>query len=622
MQKTLIFTNDNCTGCNRCISVCTVPEANIAVLENGKNKIHIDGQKCINCAHCIEVCPHEARDYIDDTELFLRKLEAGGAVSVLAAPAVRSNFPEYERLLGALKGLGVQRMYDTSFGADITTWAYLRYIEKTGKSGMISQPCPAVVTYIETHDPGLLALLIPVHSPMMCAAVYLRKYEHVREEIAFLSPCIAKKNEIDDPNTKGMLQYNVTFRKLAQALQARGVDYTRCERAGFDNPQHGLGGVYPMPGGLRANVARHAPDAWVYQVEGQPRVRNFLDEYMHEAAKGGTKPLLVDILNCGEGCNLGTGALCAERDSLRVGRVMNDVSLAANAPHKKGFGKSKTPGYSLTEFDKLLMPDDFTRHYSNRLAPAIVVSSPAMEQAYEALYKQTPEQRNIDCCSCGYNTCEEMATAIAKKLNHPENCVEFHKSVLQNQKVEIEMMMQQREQQALELHANAEKIFAAATQNSAQAVQTAEKITTINDEVAAVKDIAERLGEVVDALAQQIAKYENMGSQIVNISSQTRLLSMNAAVEAAHAGMLGKGFAVVADEMKNLSDKSGGAAKEMLAGNETVFPILEEVRSFSQVLNSRTKTIVASTTEMKDAIERINQTEHEIEAVAGRIVGE
>lgn len=278
-QEFLIFTNDNCTGCNRCISACTVPEANIAVMEDGKNKIYIDGAKCINCAQCIEACPHNARDYLDDTDTFFQQLDHGGSVSVLVAPAARANFPELDRLMGALKTLGIKAVYDTSFGADICTWAYLRYIEKNNKQGLISQPCPAVVNYIEKHDPDLLPMLIPVHSPMMCAAVYMRKYAGVTGDIAFLSPCIAKKNEIEDPNTKNAIQYNITYRKLAKALQERGIEYRRSAAVGFDNPRHGLGAVYSMPGGLRVNVARHVPDAWVYQVEGQPKVKYFLDQY-------------------------------------------------------------------------------------------------------------------------------------------------------------------------------------------------------------------------------------------------------------------------------------------------------------------------------------------------------
>lgn len=616
----LIYTNDHCTGCNRCITACTVPEANIAVMENGKNKIYIDGKKCINCGQCILACPHNAREYLDDTEAFLQALSAGEKVSLLVAPAARPNFPGLENLLGALKKMGADKVYDTSFGADICTWAYLRYIEKTGKQGSISQPCPAVVNYIEKHDCELLDYLIPVHSPMMCAAVYMRKYGGVTGKIAFLSPCIAKKNEIDDPNTQNMIQYNVTFKKLAAALAARGIRYQDSPAAGFDNAQHGLGAVYSMPGGLKANVARHAPDAWVYQVEGQPKVRHFLDKYDAFASSPGQSPVLVDILNCAEGCNIGTGALCTEDEGPQVGRMMYEINQKANQTQKVAFRKTDYIGPSLEAFDKELKLEDFMRKYDNKLVPEIQVTPQQLESAYQALYKMTPQQRRVDCCSCGFETCEGMARAVAKNINHVENCVEYHKSILENRQGEIENMLSQQEGQSQMLRDNAGRIFSSVSQSSVQAQQAAEKITSINQELQAVEEIAAKLNNMVDVLADQIEKYTEMSSRIVSISSQTRLLAMNAAVEAAHAGTYGKGFAVVADEMRDLSEKSEGSAKEVLDGNQRVFAVLEEVRSFSGVLNERTQSIAQNTTEMEEAVQAISRTEKEIEAATGRLV--
>lgn len=80
----------------------------------------------------------------------------------------------------------------------------------------------AVVNYIEVYAPELLPKLMPVHSPMMCAAIYAKKYLHITDKLAFISPCIAKKNEISDPDTDGYVSYNVTFDHL--------MDYCRKHR--------------------------------------------------------------------------------------------------------------------------------------------------------------------------------------------------------------------------------------------------------------------------------------------------------------------------------------------------------------------------------------------------------
>jgi len=96
-------------------------------------------------------------------------------------------------VFGYLKSLGVSHIYPVSFGADITTWTYIKYIKQTGKTGLISQPCPAIVNYIEKYQPELIPMLMPLQSPMMDEAIYLKKYQGVKEELVFLSPCIAKK---------------------------------------------------------------------------------------------------------------------------------------------------------------------------------------------------------------------------------------------------------------------------------------------------------------------------------------------------------------------------------------------------------------------------------------------
>ena len=122
----LIYTNDLCTGCNKCVRGCPVLTANIATQEG---YVTVDPDKCIACGECFDVCPHEARDYYDDTDRFFEDLASGKKISVILAPAFLANYPkEYQRVLGYLKSKGVSHICSVSFGADITTWGYLKYI--------------------------------------------------------------------------------------------------------------------------------------------------------------------------------------------------------------------------------------------------------------------------------------------------------------------------------------------------------------------------------------------------------------------------------------------------------------------------------------------------------------
>ena len=112
------------------------------------------------------------------TEKFFADLKKGERISILIAPAFLANYPkEYEAVLGGLKALGVNRIISVSFGADITTWGYLNYVKQNNFVGGISQPCPAIVGYIERYAPELLPKLFPVHSPMMCTAIYACVYQ-------------------------------------------------------------------------------------------------------------------------------------------------------------------------------------------------------------------------------------------------------------------------------------------------------------------------------------------------------------------------------------------------------------------------------------------------------------
>lgn len=78
LNNGLVITNDNCIGCNKCISVCSCAGACVAsCLEDGKNRIDVDGRMCVACGACFDVCEHSAREFTDDTEEFFKALKHG-----------------------------------------------------------------------------------------------------------------------------------------------------------------------------------------------------------------------------------------------------------------------------------------------------------------------------------------------------------------------------------------------------------------------------------------------------------------------------------------------------------------------------------------------------------------
>jgi methyl-accepting chemotaxis protein/NAD-dependent dihydropyrimidine dehydrogenase PreA subunit len=412
--------DDKCVGCNKCIRNCPIDGANIAYMKDGENKVRVDQEKCIRCGACLESCSHGARQFRDDTEAFFADLAKGVAISVVAAPAARVNFEDHRKLIAFLKASGVRFVYDVSFGADITTWAYLKAIREKGLNSVIAQPCPAIVNYIEKYRPALLARLAPVHSPTLCTAVYMRKYARIDDRIAFISPCIGKAEEFRDPNTKGYVSYNVTYAKLREWLEAKGIELGRYEGIDFDDVGCALGCVFSRPGGLRENVEALGCGAWVRQIEGTRHAYPYLNEYEARDKAGRSLPLLVDILNCSNGCNRGTATL----KDVQIDDADDQLNRLKSSKLK---ARGRSQAQLFKRFDRTLELSAFMRSYSDKSVARKEPDRAELESAYRLLHKETDASRRIDCSACGYDSCESMAKAIFAGFNNKGNCIDFNR---------------------------------------------------------------------------------------------------------------------------------------------------------------------------------------------------
>jgi methyl-accepting chemotaxis protein/NAD-dependent dihydropyrimidine dehydrogenase PreA subunit len=426
--------DDTCVGCNKCIRNCPIDGANIAYMKEGENKVKVDQAKCIRCGACLESCSHGARQFRDDTEDFFADLAKGMAISVVAAPAARVNFQDHRKLIAFLKDSGVRSVYDVSFGADITTWAYLKAIKEKGLDSVIAQPCPAIVNYIEKFRPALLGRLAPVHSPTLCTAVYMRDYAKIKDRIAFISPCIGKADEFRDPNTKGYVSYNVTYAKLRERLDSKKIDLSRYQGVDFDDIGCWLGCVYSRPGGLRENVEQIVKGAWVRQIEGQVHAYPYLREYEGRLAKRRSLPLLVDILNCANGCNRGTATMKdVEIDD--ADERLNNLKAAKLQEKGRLWRKKREELFGL--FDRSLDLKSFMRAYSDKSSAEKEPGRAELDSVFRLMHKDSEESRKVDCSACGYDSCQTMAKAIISGFNNKGNCIDFnrHEIALENESI-------------------------------------------------------------------------------------------------------------------------------------------------------------------------------------------
>ncbi|MCR5734844.1 MAG: EAL domain-containing protein [Lachnospiraceae bacterium] len=442
----LVYTNDKCIGCNKCIRSCSCIGACVSTMpdENGVSRIEVDGSLCVACGACFDVCEHDARDFCDDTERFFNDLKNGEKISLLIAPAFPANYPEVSyKVLGGLKALGVNRMISVSFGADITTWGYINYIQKHDFAGGISQPCPAVVGYIERYMPELIPRLFPVQSPLMCAATYARKELGITDRLAFISPCIAKKLEIDDPNNHGYVNYNVTFDHLMKYAAEHDIYGDPCK----DEIEYGLGSLYPMPGGLKENVVwLLGDDVFIRQVEGEKRLYHYLRQNKDRLRDGVTPYLFVDALNCENGCLCGTGtemSLSVTDDALYN---LHDIKEAVKkedteSAWSRGLTHEERLANLNEQFSHLKL-EDYLRKYTDRSGQCTLrIPDPEeLEMIFLEMNKIDEASRHINCSCCGYDSCEEMAVAIHNGFNHKDNCIHYLKDMFVQKAAETDVM--------------------------------------------------------------------------------------------------------------------------------------------------------------------------------------
>ncbi len=428
-SELIIVKPEKCVGCNSCVRTCPAPEANITkMLDDGRFITTVNPEKCIACGECVRNCTHGARDFIDDTEKCMQRMTREKII-VLATPAIKSVFPtKWKGILDWFKSKGCI-IYDVSLGADICTWAHVRAIERKEVGNVITQPCAAIVNYIEIYQPKLLNNLSPIHSPISCAVTYIRKYLRRSNPIAVLSPCIAKKTEFEET---GITDFNVTFAKLEEYFDKNGIKVAANAANDFEykfeEMQGQLGAVYPRPGGLRDNIWMHNPDINITTSEGVNKVYPELEMYAEMPEF--KHPEVFDVLSCEFGCNVGP-ASGTNQTVFDVMATMREVEKEAKARRKTGGGFLSRGGDDklFKKFDDELKLSDFMRTYKPS-APSPVPTDRQLDAVFEMMGKHTPEERNFNCHACGYRSCKDMAIAICRGLNTVDNCIVHAKSIL------------------------------------------------------------------------------------------------------------------------------------------------------------------------------------------------
>ena len=556
MNELIIVKPEKCVGCNSCVRNCPAPEAiTTKQLDDGRFITSVNNDRCIFCGECVRTCVHGARDYIDDTEECMSHIIREKLI-IMADPSIKAALPtQWKGILDWFKGQGCT-IYDVSLGADIATWVHLRTIDQGTVGNIVTQPCEAIVKYIETYQPKMLQNLSPIHSPAACEAIYIKKYLRRNNPIAYLSTCIAKKAEFNDTQ---LAEYNVTIKKLMEYFERNGINipteqYEDFEYK-FDDQQGQLGSIYSRPGGLRDNLWHHNTDLNITTSEGVHKVYQELD--MYAKMPESKHPQVFDVLSCEFGCNIGPAA-GSKRTAFDVMAIMRQIENEAKSRRKSGF-MGRGDDKLFKRFDDELRITDFLRSYKPSV-PTPIPSEQQLEPIYEKMGKHTENDKKYDCYACGYKTCREMAIAIYRGLNTPENCLVYAKSILLARHSALTLQ-----------HEKLAEINAECLELSSKLKSDVEKITknknSIDESASATKERA----SVVKDLLENIVSFckdnptmdEDSVNQLISILNMTieafSALDDNVTVTNESTAAISesiKGITAIVDDLNKVLDKT------------------------------------------------------------------
>jgi len=516
LTKIIKNTMENCVGCNRCVRVCPVSEANVAYLREGKVLVRADGKKCIACGACVPVCHHGSRSFEDDTVRFFKDLQKGVAISLITAPSMKHSFDNWEKMLAWFRMQGVSYIYDAQLGADIFLWAHIRHLQRNGPSPMILNPCPAVVSYITMHQSKLKKYLSPIHSPVGCTAVYMRKKDNIKTRIASLSPCIAKASEHEDTR---LVNYNITFKGLTDYLREHQVSFN-LGPGEFDKGGTEYSSVFPASGGIKECLEFYLGKEYtILTSEGQLKAYHDLEQYAKKPEE--QLPAFFNVMNCAEGCNRSIGGRPDNKNSFAVNTAIHQSRLHAL---KEESGDRLDEAF--IEFDAEFKPQDFYRRFMGKPAIRIKITPEDVEKAFVSLNKPDESMRHFDCGACGCDTCLQMAEKIAKHIDTPINCL---------QKILDDIKLSQ--------------------------ASNLSYIQSIMSSSNGIKQITEDIATNINEIDAVFEVYNKLIERIETIALSVNMISLSAAIEAAGTGSHKGAFGVVADEIRKLAANSADSAK-------------------------------------------------------------
>lgn len=394
MSEFLTLKKSNCKNCYKCIRHCPVKSIRFSA-----NQAHIIGNECILCGQCFVVCPQNAKEVKDETEKAKVLIQSGDPVVASIAPSFIANYDGVgiESMNDALKKLGFHSAEETAIGATIVKKEYERLLQEEKRDVVISSCCHSVNLLIQKYFPKVLPYLADVVSPMQAHCMDIRKRIQ-GAKVVFIGPCVSKKDEAE--HYEGYADAVLTFEELTKWLKAEGIEL-RQETISNENSRARF---FPTAGGILKTMELNAPGYSYLTVDG---VDNCISA-------------LRDIEN-------GTAHNCFIEMSACVGSCIG-------GPIMEKYHKSPVKDYmSVSNYagSKDFLTEDHS-YIDIRKSFELIERKAAQPTEFEItdilhqMGKFKPEQE-LNCGTCGYDTCREKAIAIYHGKAEISMCLPFLK---------------------------------------------------------------------------------------------------------------------------------------------------------------------------------------------------
>ncbi|MEW6524919.1 MAG: [Fe-Fe] hydrogenase large subunit C-terminal domain-containing protein [Bacillota bacterium] len=398
-----------CRDCYLCLRSCPVKAIRLEP-GKGRHELHasVIDQRCILDGRCVKVCPQQAKRPRPNTDRVRDMLAAGGPVAVSLAPSFPSLFDADPLLVpAALRRLGFVYIQETAIGAEMVAREHQRLARESVHT-LITSSCPAVVNLIQCHFPAAIRFLAPIVSPMVAHGRYL-KHILPGHKVVFIGPCIAKMHEAETTTLAGAVDAVLTFEELAEWLEEESIDLDRLEPGGFDGIAPRWARLFAVDGGtlrtaaLDTDVLSH----YTQTVSGLERCKDLIE---HVLARPDQLPRLVEMVACEGGCIAGPTNPSPEHVFRRRQRVLRYAEARAQEP-----AAADRAGLDAV---------DLSRSYEDQSMGLTEPDEDTLRAILAKSGKHRPEDE-LNCGSCGYNTCREKAVAVFRGWADPEMCMPY-----------------------------------------------------------------------------------------------------------------------------------------------------------------------------------------------------